>query len=170
MQNMSKIEKQIEMITVDAAVKPGASGIAMRIPDSPIKLTAREREIWNHIASALYECKVARPVYGLSLAVVARTVVEWQDACVELARYCRKNNGSYIMETPNGYKQPHPLYYIARDKKKELADWFDAMGLRFVPFERTMRERLAADSQRDLFEDPVEAYLESSPGAGEMMQ
>lgn len=167
---MSKTDKQISLIAVDAAVKPGAEGVAMRIPDAPVKLSAREREIWNHIANALYECKVARPVYGLSLAVIARTVIEWQDACVELARYCRAHGGSYIMETPNGYKQPHPLYYIARDKKKELAEWCDAMGLRFVPFERTMRERLAADSQRDLFDDPVKAYMETQPGAGDALQ
>ena len=39
------------------------------------------------------------------------------------------NGGSYITESANGYRTPHPLYYVARDHKKSLLTWLPEAAL-----------------------------------------
>ena len=145
--------------SVDARVSENVpSSIVSAIPEPPVKLAGREKKIWDHVTQALLEYQLIHLTDGMLLVVICRTFVEWMDANLELDQYKKENNGSYMTETPNGYRQPHPLYYISRDKKKELLQWLPEAALTIPSFAKIKGEKLAADAQASLFDDPVNEF------------
>lgn len=131
--------------------------ITSEIPEAPAKLTAKEKKVWKHITSALFEVGLIHRTDALMLTVICRTFVCWVDAEEQLAKLMGECDGSYIVKTPNGYEQPHQLYYVARNYKRELLQWLPEAALTIPSFNKVAGER-AAPSQGSLFDDPVEKH------------
>lgn len=131
--------------------------ILSEIPDVPTKLSPKERKIWEHIALALKEYNLIHRTDGLTLTVICRTFCSWVDVEDELNAFKKGNGGSYITESANGYRAPHPLYYVARNLKKELLDWLPEAALTIPSFHKIKGDRID-NSQGQLFDDPVEKF------------
>ena len=134
-----------------------SASIPSEIPDAPAKLTAKEKTVWNHVTQALHEYGLVHRTDALMLTVICRTFVRWVDAEEQLTKYANANGGTYIVKTPNGYEQPHQLFYAARTLKRELLQWLPEACLTIPTFQKAVGER-AAPNQGSLFEDPVEAH------------
>lgn len=137
-------------------VAPDA-GIPSEIPDVVAKLTAKEKRLWEHVTQALFEYGLIHRTDAMMLTVICRTFCRWVDAEEQLNVYARENGGSYIVATPNGYEQPHQLFYLARNLKRELLQWLPEAALTVPSFQKAVGER-AAPQQGSLFDDPVEAH------------
>jgi P27 family predicted phage terminase small subunit len=131
--------------------------IPAEIPDAPAKFSAREKKIWEHITGALFEVGLVHRTDALALTVICKTFASWINSEEQLAELMKNNGGSYIVTTPNGYQQPHQLYYVARNFKRELLQWLPEAALTIPSFQKIVGER-AAPQQGSLFEDPIEAH------------
>ncbi len=148
---------------------PDAGDVAKAaIPEPPSKMTAKEKKLWNYVTNALYQHGLCHATDGLSLMVVVKTYEEWIEAKEALEKF-KKNNkdnpGTYIVRTPNGYEQPHQLFYVAREKKRELLQWLPECALTIPSFVKTKRIAEKDSRQIDLFADPVSEYMASRPGS-----
>lgn len=132
--------------------------IEAAIPDTLSKLSAREKKIWRYVTEALLEYRLIHRTDAMQMHVIVKTYIRWEDAEIGLDKYAEGNNGSYIMESGNGYMQPHPLYYVARDQKKDLLRWLPEACLTIVSFNKAQAEEIATGAQGTLFDDPVAAF------------
>lgn len=139
--------------------------IPSETPAAPAKLTAREKKIWEHITSALFEVGLIHRTDALLLTVICKTFVRWVDAEEQLTEFMKANDGSYIVKTPNGYEQPHQIYYVARNVKRELLQWLPEAALTIPSFHKIVGDR-AAPNQGSLFDDPVEAHRQRRTSLG----
>jgi P27 family predicted phage terminase small subunit len=155
--------------SVNSAAADSGKGIAAsiisEIPDMPTKMSAKEKKIWEHVTLALLEYGLIHRTDGLTLSIICRTYVDWVESTDELSRYKAANNGSYITESANGYRQPHPLYYVVRDHKKSLLDWLPEAALTIPSFHKIKGDQVESP-QGDLFADPVEAHKQRKVAAG----
>lgn len=147
-----------------ASATPSLS-IDSEIPVAPAKLSAKEKRIWDHITLALHEVGLIHRTDGMLLTVICRTFANWISAEDEIAAYAKQNGGSYIVSTPNGYQQPHQLYYVARNLKRELLQWLPEAALTIPSFQKVMGD-VARPQQRTLFDDPVTAHRDRKPAMG----
>jgi P27 family predicted phage terminase small subunit len=138
-------------------VASGALSIPSEIPDAPSKLTVKEKKIWGHITGSLFEVGLIHRTDALMLTVICKTFVRWVDAEEQLTEFMKQHEGSYIVKTPNGYEQPHQIYYVARNVKRELLQWLPEAALTIPSFHKIVGER-AAPNQGTLFDDPVEQH------------
>jgi len=141
------------------------SSIVSEIPDMPTKLSATEKKIWQHVTQALLEYGLIHRTDGLMLSIICRTYVDWVEATEELEKYKDTNGGSYITETANGYRQPHPLYYVVRDHKKSLLDWLPEAALTIPSFQK-IKGSETASPQGDLFADPIAEHKQRKAEIG----
>lgn len=142
-----------------------ASSIVSEIPELPIKLSAREKKIWQHVTQALVEYGLIHRTDGLMLSIICRTFVDWVDATDELEKYKAANGGSYIMESANGYRSAHPLYFVMRDHKKSLLDWLPEAALTITSFQKIKGAEIAS-TQGDLFSDPIAEHKQKKAEIG----
>jgi P27 family predicted phage terminase small subunit len=142
-----------------------AASIASEIPDLPTKLSAKEKKIWAHVTGALLEYGLIHRTDGLTISIICRTYVDWVEATEELSRYKADNAGTYITESANGYRQPHPLYYVVRDHKKSLLDWLPEAALTIPSFHKIKGDQVELP-QGDLFADPIEAHKQRKAAIG----
>lgn len=147
-----------------SAVATDAS-IISEIPDMPTKLSAKEKKIWHHVTLALHEYGLIHRTDGLTLTIICRTYIDWVDATEELDRYKRDNNNTYITESSNGYRTPHPLYYVARDHKKSLLAWLPEAALTIPSFQKIKGDQ-TEDKQGALFDDPIEKFKSQKSAIG----
>ena len=154
------------------AVEPGGVGdaasvaaIPSEIPDAIAKLSAKEKRVWEHVTLALHEYGLIHRTDAMALTVICRTFVRWVDAEEELSGFMKSNAGSYFVTTPNGYVQPHQIFYVARQLKKELLQWLPEAALTIPSFHKLVGER-AAPEQGRLFEDPVDAHRSRKAALG----
>lgn len=134
-----------------------ATSIPAEIPSAVAKLSPKEKKIWDHVTGSLLEYGLIHRTDALALTVICRTFVRWVDAEEQLTAFAKEKSGSYIVTTPNGYEQPHQLFYLARNLKKELLQWLPEAALTIPSFQKMVGER-AAPEQGTLFDDPVEAH------------
>lgn len=146
-------------------VASGTSQIPSEIPGAVAKLSAKERKVWDHVTQALHECGLIHRTDAMVITVICRTFVRWVEAEEQLSDYAREHGGSYIVTTPNGYEQPHQLFYLARNLKRELLQWLPEAALTIPSFHKLVGER-AAPQQGQLFEDPVEAHRKRKAAIG----
>lgn len=142
-----------------------AASIPSEIPGAVAKLSAKERKVWDHVTQALHEYGLIHRTDAMLLTVICRTFCRWVDAEDELTDYMRRNEGSYFVKTPNGYEQPHQIFYVARTLKRELLQWLPEAALTIPSFHKLVGER-AAPEQGQLFEDPVEAHRRRKAAIG----
>lgn len=131
--------------------------IPPEIPALPGKLSTREKKIWEHVTGALFEVGLIHRTDALMLMVICRTFVRWAEAEEQLSEKMKENAGSYMVTTPNGFQQPHQLYYVARNCKRELLQWLPEAALTIPSLHKIVGERAAPD-QGSLFDDPVELH------------
>lgn len=142
-------------------VTPGGvaanSAVPSEIPAPPNTLSSKEKKIWDVITKALLDYGLVHRTDALLLSIICSTYVQWLNAKDELDRFTKKNNGSYIVTTVNGYQQPHQLYYVAGNLKKELLRWLPEAALTVVSFHSILKDRDAPE-QGSLFDDPVKQH------------
>lgn len=152
-----------------AAVRDGApvDNVTSEIPKPLARLTAKEKTLWGHVTQALQEYGLIHLTDAMTLTVICRTFARWVEAEEQLTLFSKENGGSYIVKTPNGYEQPHQLFYAARTLKRELLSWLPEAALTIPSFQKVMGER-ALPGQATLpgFEDPVEAHRRRRVSAG----
>lgn len=164
---MSSTSRLAALPSVDEArIAPIDESILSEIPDVPAKLTLKEKKVWIHVAEALKEYGLIHRTDGLMLTVICKTFSNWVDAEIELGKFKDDNGGSYIVESANGYRSPHPIYFIAKNYKKELLDWLPEAALTIPSFHKIKGEKIADNSQGKLFEDPVEAFRSQKSAIG----
>jgi P27 family predicted phage terminase small subunit len=146
------------------APAPTDDMILSEIPDLPTTLSAREKKIWVHVTTALHEYGLVHRTDGLMLSIICRTYVDWVDANRELDEYKKANAGSYITESANGYRAPHPLYYVVRDHKKSLLDWLPEAALTIPSFQKLRVD--SGEKQPDLFDDPIKNFKAQKAAIG----
>jgi phage terminase small subunit len=136
-----------------APVQPPSSGIKAERPRVLAKLSPLERRIFNHLARELERYGLAHRTDAMLLIVIARVFCQWVDAEERLQQHIVAT-GTMMAKTPNGYEQPHQLYYVAKDLKKQLLAWLPEAALTIPSF-----AKLTGDDQvpatPDMFEDPV---------------
>ncbi len=146
-------------------VASSVSGIPAEIPAPPGKLGKREKVVWKHVTEALLEYGLIHRTDAILLMVICRTFVRWLEAEEQLDKIIVENNGTYIVSTPNGYEQPHQLFYLSRNLKKELLQWLPEAALTIPSFSKAIENR-QAPTQGTLFEDPVEAHRRRKTALG----
>lgn len=132
-------------------------GISSAIPETPANLTQYEQAIWSHVTASLLEYGLIHLTDGILLAVICRTFRRWVETEEKLDALVEEGVDVYGVATPNGYVQPHQLFYLASRLKKELLQWLPEAALTIPSFAKVVGER-ATPPQGDLFEDPVEAH------------
>lgn len=138
------------------------SAIPSEIPSPLEKLSAREKKVWAYVGQALLEYGLVHRTDTLVLAVVCKTFIRWADAERKLDQVIAENDGSYMVETPNGYAQPHQAFYVSRSLKKELLQWLPEAALTIPSFMKAVNDK-PASTQGSLFEDPVQAHQKAHP-------
>lgn len=139
--------------------------IESAVPDMPAKLSAKEKKVWHHVTGALLEYGLVHRTDGLALTIICRTFVDWVEATEQLDKYKAENGGNYITESSNGYRTPHPLYYVARDHKKSLLQWLPEAALTIPSFQKIKGGSLDSP-QGNLFDDPIEAFKNQKAAMG----
>ena len=142
-----------------------ASVIPSEIPPPPTKLSAKEKRVWVHITKALHEYGLVHLTDSMALAVICRTFVRWVEAEEALDQLAHENGGTYIVATPNGYEQPHQLFFVVRNLKKELLQWLPEAALTIPSFAKAIEAR-QTPTQGTLFDDPVEAHRKRKTALG----
>lgn len=144
-----------------------ATSVSAEIPAPVAKLDAKERKLWAHVTQALMDYGLIHRTDAMALTVICRTFARWVDAEEQLNKFMRDNEGSYIVKTPNGYEQPHQLFYAARTLKRELLQWLPEAALTIPSFQKMLGDN-AAPGQGVLpgIDDPVEAHRKRRVAAG----
>lgn len=130
----------------------------------PIKeLTKAEKPVWEYLVKALAEHGLIHRTDALTLHVIVKTYVRWADAEQCLQDKLEKE-GTYFVKSPNGYEQPHQMYYVARDLKKDLLRWLPEAALTIAAFQKATREEGDDGRQGHLFpNDPLSTHVASKP-------
>lgn len=137
-----------------------ALDVPSEIPQPAAKLSAKEKVLWEHVTQALHDCGLIHRTDAMVVTVIVRTFSRWVDVEEQLTKYMKDNGGSYIVTTPNGYEQPHQLFYMARTIKRELLQWLPEAALTIPSFQKVMGDSAKPGAQGQLpgFEDPVERH------------
>lgn len=147
------LQEELPAVSAVETVSMSAD-VASEIPQPPFKLSIEEKKIWQHVTVALNEYQLIHLTDSLTLSVICKSFAAWTAAEKHLARYMKENAGSMLVKTPNGFEQPHQLFYVARQLKKELLQWLPEAALTIPSFQKVMGERVVPQ-QRTLFDDPV---------------
>lgn len=162
MRNILQSIPKTEVVEDTQVASINGQQIPAEIPKPPAKLNGREKKVWNYICQALFEYGLIHRTDALLLTVVCRTFVRWVEAEETLEQVIDENAGSYMVETPNGYAQPHQAFYVARSLKKELLQWLPEAALTIPAFAKAITTK-PEQVQGTLFDDPVEAHQKRHP-------
>lgn len=141
------------------AVVPGGAGSAPSsaadLPVPQAELSSAEQGVWDHVVAALRQYGMVHRTDGMMLTVIVRTYSRWLEAERQLDEFAAGNRGSYISETANGYRTPHPMYYVARNTKKELLQWLPEACLTIPSFAKVKALNSGAQGQLPLGGNPA---------------
>ena len=132
------------------------------IPNSIKKLTPRERKVWLHVTESLKNHGLIHSTDAMVLNVIVTTFCRWVDTEEQLEQYIKEHDGSYLCTTPNGYEQPHQLFYAARHLKRDLLQWLPEACLT-IPSFRKAKNLIAQPQQGQLFGDNLTNFVGSKP-------
>ena len=155
---------------IDGGLGEDATGVSVlaipsEIPSLIAKLSAKEKRVWEHVTNALKEYGLVHRTDAMMLTVICKTFIRWVDAEEVLTKFMKEKDGSYFVTTPNGYEQPHQVFYVARNLKRELLQWLPEAALTIPSFHKIVGER-AKPEQGSLFEDPVKAHRDRKTAIG----
>jgi P27 family predicted phage terminase small subunit len=127
----------------------------------------KEKKIWEHVTQALREYGLIHRTDAMVLTIICRTFVRWVEAEEQLTKLMKDNDGSYFVKTPNGYEQPHQIFFVARNIKADLLKWLPEAALTIPSFQKAMAASGPVDQgQLPGFEDPVMAHRDRKIVAG----
>lgn len=132
------------------------------LPEPVKKLSKEERPIWKHVVESLAEYGLVHRTDALTLHVIVSTFARWAAAEKQLQELL-DGAGTYFVKTPNGYEQPHQMYYVARDLKKELLRWLPEACLTIASFQKATSGSKDDGRQGDMFGDPLAQHVASKP-------
>lgn len=133
------------------------------IPNSIKKLTPRERKVWQHVTESLKTHGLIHSTDAMVLNVIVTTFCRWVDTEDQLEAYMKEHDGSYFCKTPNGYEQPHQLFYAARHLKRDLLQWLPEACLT-IPSFRKAKNLMSQPQQQNLFGgDNLTSFVGSKP-------
>lgn len=141
--------------------------IAPAIPEPLHKLPKEQKAIWDHITQSLYEYGLIHKTDAIVISVITRTYAAWVKAEEHLDKIIKTSpDGSYMVQTPNGFSQPHQAYYVAQKLKKELLSWLPEAALTIPSFQKAVGD-ISAPNQAALFDDdPVEKHRKNKTKIG----
>jgi len=155
------MNQNTELVAVDSSAvqspSTSSSQFVSAIPAPPEKLSAKDKKFWDYITAALLEYGLIHKTDGFVLLIIVKTFQRWVQTETLLEAHMKENNGNYFVKTPNGYDQPHQLYFAARNLKGELLKWLPEAALTIPSFHKIVGDQ-AAPLQGGLFDDPVEAH------------
>ncbi|MCY1281820.1 Phage terminase, small subunit [compost metagenome] len=146
-----------------SAERESLPNIEAESPEPPVKLSAKERKVWDYVTQALQDYGLIHRTDGMLMTIICKTFSDWVTQEEFLQKLVRET-GNYYVKTPNGYEQPHQAYYVARDKKRELLKWLPEAALTIPSFHKLKSEQLTP--QGDLFDDPIEQFRQRKARLG----
>lgn len=159
------VKPTLMVVTTGAAALP-ATTTATERKDRPRpiqELSEAEKPVWRHLVAALGDHGLIHRTDTITLHVIVKTYVRWAAAEAHLQSMLEKD-GTYFVKSPNGYEQPHQMYYVARDLKKDLLRWLPEAALTIAAWQKATREQGDDGRQRDLFpNDPLSTHVASKP-------
>lgn len=132
------------------------------IPKPQKKLTDAERPVWNYICRALKEQGLIHRTDVMALHVIVTTFVRWMDA-EQFVERLQEETGTYVVTTRNGYEQPHQMFFVARNLKRDLLQWLPEACLTIPSFQKVRKMQAGDSSQGDLFGNELGAFVASKP-------
>lgn len=136
---------------------------AADLPTPVVKLSAREKKVWNHLVKALQAYGMVHRTDAMALTVIAQTFCELEDITAELEEFKASNGGNVTITSKNGWLQPHALFYAIRDKKKELLTWLQEASLTISTFERITAKRVSTKQRKETSSDPLDDFMSTRP-------
>lgn len=141
--------------------------VASEIPTTVARLSPKEKKLWNHVTQSLLEYGLIHRTDAMVLTVICKTFIRWVEAEEKLSELMKNNDGDYFVKTPNGFEQPHQIFYVARNLKKDLLQWLPEAALTIPSFQKAVSVSGDAGQNRlPGFEDPVEAHRNRKTAAG----
>ncbi len=142
--------------------------VASEIPSTVARLSPKEKKLWDHVTQSLHECGLIHRTDAMLLTVICKTFVRWVEAEEHLSKLMKENDGAYFVKTPNGYEQPHQIFYVARNLKRDLLQWLPEAALTIPSFQKAIAVTSTAGAQGQLpgMEDPVELHRKRKTAAG----
>lgn len=133
------------------------------LPKPVTSLPKAEKPIWKYVVESLAEYGLIHRTDALTIHIIVKTFARWVDA-ESLIQTMLDTTGTYFVTTPNGFEQPHQMYYVARDLKKELLRWLPEACLTITSFQKAKVEGDTTGRQSDLFgNDPLAALIATKP-------
>lgn len=132
------------------------------IPKPQKKLTDAERPVWNYICKALKEHGLIHRTDVMALHVIVTTFVRWMDA-EQFVERMQEETGTYVVTTRNGYEQPHQMFFVARNLKRDLLQWLPEACLTIPSFQKVKKMQQADNAQGDRLGNELGAFVASKP-------
>lgn len=152
------------MQVVEPRLPAAAGRIAddSEIPKPQKKLTDAERPVWNYICKALKEHGLIHRTDVMALHVIVTTFVRWMDA-EQFVERMQEETGTYVVTTRNGYEQPHQMFFVARNLKRDLLQWLPEACLTIPSFQKVKKMQQADNAQGDRLGNELGAFVASKP-------
>ncbi len=156
--------KTPRMQVVEPRLQAAAGRIAddSEIPKPQKKLTDAERPVWSYICKALKEQGLIHRTDVMALHVIVTTFVRWMDA-EQFVERMQEETGTYVVTTRNGYEQPHQMFFVARNLKRDLLQWLPEACLTIPSFQKVKKMQQADNAQGDLSGNELGAFVASKP-------
>jgi phage terminase small subunit len=132
------------------------------IPKPQKLLTAAEKPVWNYVCKALKEQGLIHRTDVMALHVIVTTFVRWVDA-EQFVERLQAETGTYVVTTRNGYEQPHQMFFVARNLKRDLLQWLPEACLTIPSFQKVKKLQQGDGNQGDLFANELGAFVASKP-------
>lgn len=151
-------------LQVETRLPAAAGRIAddSEIPKPQKKLTDAERQVWNYICKALKEQGLIHRTDVMALHVIVTTFVRWMDA-EQFVERLQEETGTYVVTTRNGYEQPHQMFFVARNLKRDLLQWLPEACLTIPSFQKVKKMQQADNNQGDPFGNELGSFVASKP-------
>ncbi len=144
------------------ASKPALPDLECARPAMPeILKTEAERRLFNTVTKSLLDAQLVHKTDQMLLAVIVKTYCRWSSIEEELDNLVALT-GSYIITTPNGFEQPHQLFYTAQKLKNDLLRWLPEACLTIPSFAKVKSGR-DQPQNGDLFAEQLTSFLQNRP-------
>ena len=132
------------------------------VPKPQKKLTDAERPVWLYVCKALKEQGLIHRTDVMALHVIVTTFVRWMDA-ERFVEQLQTETGTYIVRTPNGYEQPHQMFFVARNLKRDLLQWLPEACLTIPSFQKVRKLQQGDGAKGDLYPNELGNFVANKP-------
>lgn len=150
---MSTLPPRLTVVEPKAPAAAGRTGDDAVAPRPQKPLTDAEKPIWNYVVKALKESGLIHRTDMMTVHVIVTTFCRWMDA-EQYVEHLIEEKGTYIVRTNNGYEQPHQMFFVARNLKRDLLQWLPEACMTIPSYQKTKKLMEAGNNgQGDLFND-----------------